>query len=195
MSLTVRSIFRSAAILLFGACDQSTIDLLPDSGAPGSGGRAVVAGSGGTGGTGGTGGRGSDPPRCGSGVICEPGTFCIGVGTGTCNFCGCGTGTCTAAACPPPDGGGAVHAGGADAPNDCDPVPARLRTPNVVCPYGELRSIVNGEWGPCVPYSSCRPIPCEPLAGGLCPWDAICDGVQKVCVDPGSGGSGGAIPR
>ena len=85
--------------------------------------------------------------------------------------------------------GGSYCAGPADGPLpvtcctgwSCDERLAACNRLPPTCPGGEVASVSNGCYGPCVPATHCAPIPC----GTGCPHGWTCDSTGAVCRYPG----------
>ncbi|MEI8254681.1 MAG: hypothetical protein WCJ30_03325 [Deltaproteobacteria bacterium] len=104
---------------------------------------------------------------------CRPVQFC-----GVPNpFCGCDG--MTYLSCGPNQPfiapGACPVVGDAGTATDCDPAHAACAMPTPVCPDGAVPSVVGGCWGPCVPFPTCAPIPCDPTAPSRCPACTACD--------------------
>ncbi len=114
---------------------------------------------------------------CATGAVgaCEPARECP-IAT---PFCGCDGithfGPCNGPDQPyvnlgqcfavPPDAG---------APVDCTPANAHCRSLPPVCTPGEVPQVIDGCWGPCVPFEACAPIPCDgPVLD--CPQNTYCE--------------------
>ena len=65
---------------------------------------------------------------------------------------------------------------------NCDPSTVTCRALPPMCPSGQVPSIDGPCWGPCVPFSDCAPIPCEPGGSSTqCPQDTVCHGTTRTC--------------
>ncbi len=83
----------------------------------------------------------------------------------------------------PPYCCGDVDAGDVDATGslDCNPIHVLCNALPGPCPGGQVRAVVGGCWGECVPYTDCVPIPCDPAGPpGQCPVGLACWG-SGVC--------------
>ncbi len=68
---------------------------------------------------------------------------------------------------------------------DCDPSHAFCdRLPTVCTGGGEVASVFGGCWGPCVLYTRCMPIACNPDATGSCPTNLVCFRTTRTCGPP-----------
>jgi hypothetical protein len=135
-----------------------------------------------------------DTSACTAASPCPTGAQCIGDGCGErwecimdndakhpcptdlATYCGCDGVTFTAAnTCPDRP---YQYAGPCDEGTNCDPTDLRCSEAEPSCPEGMLPSIIHGQYGPCVPFASCR---CE--YAWECPKrdQYVCDFVARHC--------------
>jgi hypothetical protein len=147
-----------------------------------------------------------DAPGCnGAAPSCVPGTpggtcgdaLTIATCTGTAwtcpagmiftTMCGCVGRPPGACVCGP--GGWICDAGTADVADsgllDCNPAHVACdRIPPVCTGGGEVPSVSGACWGPCVVYTRCAPIACDPAAVGACPINLVCYRTTRTCGPP-----------
>lgn len=103
-------------------------------------------------------------------------------------LCGC-VGRPPGRACTCTPSGWSCDAGTADAPDaatvDCNPAHvACLSRPPVCTGGGEVPSVSGACWGPCVLYTRCAPIPCDPDVAAGCPTNLVCYRTTRTCGPP-----------
>ncbi len=110
--------------------------------------------------------------RCGEGMVLTSQCACIGRPPGPCT-CGPAGWICDAGVAPD-----------ASALVDCDPSHALCdRIPPVCAGGGEVASVSGSCWGPCVLYTRCMPIACDPAAPA-CPTNLVCYRTTRLCGPP-----------
>jgi len=78
------------------------------------------------------------------------------------------------------DRGGGSEGGGPDAGGiNCDPSTAQCEMAPSDCPHGEIHSVTNGCWGPCVHPLLCRPLSCDTAR-------VLCKMTPPVCPTAGT---------
>lgn len=103
------------------------------------------------------------------------------------SMCGCVGRPPGACVCGP--GGWICDAGTADVADsgllDCNPAHVACdRIPPVCAGGGEVASVSGACWGPCVVYTRCAPIACDPAAVGGCPTNLVCYRTTRTCGPP-----------
>ncbi len=78
---------------------------------------------------------------------------------------------------------------GTDAPDaatvDCNPAHVACESRPPVCTGGgEVPSVSGACWGPCVLYTRCAPIPCDPDVAAGCPTNLVCYRTTRTCGPP-----------
>lgn len=78
---------------------------------------------------------------------------------------------------------------GTDAPDaaalDCNPAHVACDSRPPVCTGGgEVPSVSGACWGPCVLYTRCAPIPCDPDVAAGCPTNLVCYRTSRTCGPP-----------
>ena len=111
-----------------------------------------------------------DAWRCPTGMVFVSQCACVGRPPGNCT-CGPSGWVCDAGA---PDAGDAV---------DCDPSHVLCnRIPPTCTGGGEVPSVVDRCWGPCVVFTRCAPIACDPDApASQCPMNMVCYRTTRMC--------------
>ncbi len=114
--------------------------------------------------------------RCPSGTIPTDQCACVGRPPGACTCASTGW-VC--------DAGVRVDVvAPTDASTKVDCAPANVRCnalPPACAGGGEVPSVRDGCWGPCVVYTACAPITCDPDAPGSCPRNLVCYRTTRRC--------------
>jgi len=65
---------------------------------------------------------------------------------------------------------------------DCDPLHVECGGIPDTCPPGQVHSVSDRCWGPCVDFAGCATLACDPAVSRLqCPPGALCSAATRTC--------------
>lgn len=153
-------------VLLCAACGGESSE---DGSGGAAGGMGGSTGSGGSVSSGGSGGGsgGSMPCPCPAGFVCQNGV-CVSPGSGG-SVSGGGSGGSVSGGGSGGTAVGGTGGSGGGLPVDCDPGPVLCKSMPPTCAPGQVPSVQNGCWGPCVPILDCKTVAdCSGCTKGFC---------------------------